>query len=254
MPQQRRHLRLQGSVNFRDLGGYPTVAGGTVRWGTLYRADGLSRLTGADIQVLLERVRLAEILDLRSSLERDRDGDAALPPDRVRYHHLPLLDDADLSPLALGAWLQQDGGFGGLYAQMLRQSPDAVATAVRVIAAGDQPQVFHCSAGKDRAGVLAALVLALAGVPNEDIVRDYHLSDQYFLPVAERLLRTPGLEALLDGVPLDAIRPLLHAPPEAMEYFLARLAEEWGGAAGYATSAGLDDADIRRLQDRLTTA
>jgi protein-tyrosine phosphatase len=169
-----RRLRLEACFNFRDLGGYPTAHDGRVRWRTLYRADGLNRMTDADAR----RVRglgVRTIIDLRTHGEIAERGRAAVESLGVTWHHLPMIDvvwDANEVPEPL----PEDFVFGK-YVEMITSGEACIADALRILADPDgHPAVFHCAAGKDRTGILAAVVLGVLGVPDDVIAEDYALS------------------------------------------------------------------------------
>ncbi|HEY4333431.1 MAG TPA: tyrosine-protein phosphatase, partial [Ilumatobacteraceae bacterium] len=167
----RRIVWLDGVHNFRDLGGYP-AAHGVTKWQTVYRADGLGRLSPADIAILRAR-GLRSVIDLRTETELSERGRYPVDQHDVTFHHLPVLDKT---------WAAEDlpdvrteGDFlMWAYRDMLRVGGDKLGQAMRVIAtAGSTPLVFHCAAGKDRTGLLAALTLAVIGVSDEFIAADY---------------------------------------------------------------------------------
>src|SRR5579859_4556528 len=170
----QRVVDLEGCFNFRDLGGYRTVDGRCVRWQRLFRADGLHRLTEADL-AHLAGLGLATVIDLRTEKELDEVGRIAWPAPDLAFHHLPMLDvlpDRTTYP----AWV--DAGYvADRYVAMLEKGRDAVAEALAILTDPTAyPAVFHCAAGKDRTGLLAAVVLGLLNVSDEDIVADYALS------------------------------------------------------------------------------
>jgi protein-tyrosine phosphatase len=168
----RRHVTCDAAFNLRDLGGYAAGDGSTVRWGTLYRADALHRTPEAAVAVAAE-LGWRTVVDLRTPAEQDLGRFESLG---VTVVHLPVLAET---------W--DDGGLQddpdpveyltGRYLEMLDVGAPALRAAVEVLASTDRlPAVFHCSAGKDRTGVLAALVLSVLGVAGDDIAEDYHLS------------------------------------------------------------------------------
>ncbi len=182
-----RVVELEGCCNFRDLGGYPTADGQRTRWRRLFRADGLAQLSEADLEVLGE-LGVRNVIDLRTELEVESRGRFRPDGPGITYHHLPLTDTlpgAEQAP----AW--GDTGFvSRRYVSMLQDGGSSVATAVTLLAdPANLPAVFHCSVGKDRTGVLAAVVLGLLGVPEELIVDDYALSADAMVQVIERLQR-----------------------------------------------------------------
>lgn len=228
-PAPARHIGLEGAVNFRDLGGYPAADGRRTRWRTLFRADGLSRLTSADRDVV-RNLGVATVIDLRSTLEMVT---GRFPTDElaVDFHHLPLLDtlpDPDRFQLAPGLLAVH-------YEEIARDGAARIATALGIIAEQRcHPVVVHCTAGKDRTGVLMAVLLSLLGVPDDVVVEDYALSGQAMGALRQRLVsRHPALAGLIEQA-----TELFSAAPENIARLLATLRAEHGSVEAYAAEAG----------------
>jgi protein-tyrosine phosphatase len=232
-------LRLEGMFNLRDLGGYATHDGGRTRTGRIFRADTLAHLTEADL-VALVQLGLGLICDLRSPQEIERYPDR-LPPG-VRHLHNPMRLDVNV----MGDYRSPDFDWSAfrleqLFIQMLEQSGATFRRVFAHLAEPDAyPYLFHCAAGKDRTGVVAALLLRTAGVPDETIVADFALSDGYILPKLPEF-RARGRER---GVNLERAEPLFRAPAAAMVATLAHLDERYGSTAGYLAAIGVPDAEI----------
>ena len=243
-----RHVRFEALFNVRDLGGYPTTDGRSIRWQTLYRADGINRIGGDDLDRLAE-LQLRTVLDLRTHVELDERG--RFPVDRlpVAYHHFPVLretweswdTDVDVEPVAFLA---------ERYREMLVDGAAALAGALEVLADPESyPAVFHCAAGKDRTGVLAAVLLGLLGVSDEDIAEDYGLSALAMVALVDwvRVNRPEALDTMTDQPPA-----FLAAPPRAMHELLVHVREEFGSMEAYAASIGVDRSTIEALRRNLT--
>lgn len=237
-----RRVAVEGCLNFRDLGGYPTEAGGTLRWRQLFRADGLHALSARGIAMLRDEIGLGDIIDLRSSAELALDGRGLLEQEPIRFHHLPLFDSGrgQQAP-PLGASLAD------LYFGMIDFAREPIAKVVTVLARTRDPAVFHCAAGKDRTGVISALLLSLLGVREEVIVADYAATREALDAIVERLLASDGYQGMFENLPPDT----LHAEPATMEGFLARVRSEFGGMSDYAREIGVDPADVERLHARM---
>jgi protein-tyrosine phosphatase len=248
LAEPARRLPLSGCFNFRDLGGYPAKDGTRLKWRTLFRADGLTRLDASDCAQLAE-FGLATVIDLRTAGEVDERG--RFPEDRfqVEYHHLPLTDV--LPPQQDLARYGEPEFVASRYRQLFASGSSSIARAFEILSApGALPAVFHCSAGKDRTGVLAALVLGFLGVPDEYIVEDYVLSAG-----AMRML----LDYLKEEYSQNAEEVEKYAPavtsahPEAMTEFLRSLRDEHGDFEALARSLGVEDA-VERLRPLLLEA
>jgi protein-tyrosine phosphatase len=237
-----RRIAVEGCLNFRDLGGYSTTDGGTLRWRKLFRADGLHALSPRGIATMRDEIGLGDIVDLRSTAELELDGRGLLEREPIRFHHLPLFD---------GARSERTPPFGAsladLYFAMIDFAREPIARVVTVLARTDAPAVFHCAAGKDRTGVVSALLLSLLGVREEVIVADYAATREALGAIVERLMASDGYQGMFEELPPDT----LHADPETMEGFLARLRSEFGGVSDYAREIGIADADVERLRKRM---
>ena len=243
-----RQLELAGCHNFRDLGGYPVAGGGHTRWRTLFRADSLTRLTAADLEVLAG-LGTRTVIDLRTTLEAETRGRFPAGHDGVRYLHLPLtatLPGEEESP----AW-DDDAFVAERYLAMLAEGAASLAEALRVLAdPANVPAVFHCSVGKDRTGVFAAVVLGLLGVSDADIVGDYSLSAG---PMA-RILDDLHLEFPDAAEIVERYAPVILAVPgAAMEGFLRGVRTRHGSFAGLASSLGVHE-EVDRLRALMVDA
>ena len=243
-----RRLTWEACRNVRELGGYPTASGRTTRWRSVIRADNLCRLTDAGRAALLQ-YGVRTIIDLRSEQElaqaRHPFADARGAPDPPHYLNLPLLDLANREAMAA---IEAAPTQAASYCAILDRFPDRVAAVLGAVAAAPPGGVLlHCHAGKDRTGIVAALLLALADVPDEVIAADYALSDLYLQPLyAEIIASGPQ-----DPERLARLAVLLRSAPETMLGVLERLRARYGGAVGYARAAGLDARDLDRLRARL---
>jgi protein-tyrosine phosphatase len=230
----RRVVEMEGCFNFRDLGGYPTGDGRTVKWQRLFRADGLHRLTGTDLDQLAD-LGLATVIDLRTGQELEEVGRISWPAPDLAYHHLPMLDvlpDRTTYPSWVDASYVADR-----YVGMLEKGADAMAEALVILAdPAAYPAVFHCAAGKDRTGLLAAVVLGLLGVSEEDIISDYALSQEAMGRMLA-WLRTerPEVRDQIEG----SAAAIVAAEPDTMSLFLQQLRQTYGSFASYAESLGV---------------
>jgi protein tyrosine/serine phosphatase len=224
-----RLIALEGAVNFRDLGGYAAQDGQRTRWRVLFRADGLSDLTAADLSIM-ETLGIRTVIDLRSAteLERSRFDIDAHP---VAFHHFPFIEELPDAQ----EFDRRPGLLGSQYQEILRDAGPKIIAVLDVLSAPRAlPAVFHCTAGKDRTGVLAALVLSLLGVDEPTVVADYALSGDAMLRLrAKLILKYPeGRETL------ENIDEVFSADPVQMELLLVHLRAQYGSAEAYLARLG----------------
>jgi protein-tyrosine phosphatase len=237
-----RLIALEGAVNFRDLGGYDTVDGQRTRWRVLFRADGLGELTEPDLAVL-RQLGIRTVIDLRSGyeVEMSRFNVEAHP---VAFHHFPFVDELP-DP---AAFERKPGLLGAQYKEMLDDAGPQIISALEVLAGPEaRPAVFHCTAGKDRTGLLAALLLSLLGVPEETVVADYALSGEAMARLrAKLILKYPdGRDVIEDS---DEV---FSADPNLMVGLLAHLRARYGSAEAYAAKIGVPENVVERLREAL---
>ena len=223
-----KRLALDGANNFRDLGGIPCGEKSTC-WGKLYRSDSLANLSEADLQKLEER-NIRTVIDLRSENEA-KSAPLKLPTDAV-YHHCNLMKDLDSqvhgkdrSVETILKSMQLD------YVKTLFGNMECGAEILRNICEGLErgAVVFLCSAGKDRTGITAAMVLYLAGVKREDILADYMISSVLNTDAMQRLIENfPIPEEYLAAIPdlLARVKSVMESRPETMDSLLKAFEEQ----------------------------
>jgi len=239
----RRVIDLEGCLNFRDLGGYPTADGRTVRWRQVYRSDALHHLTPADVARVRDELGIATVVDLRSTAELRGEGRGLLAREPLGFHHLPLFDSLQPPP---EGW-PPIATLADRYFLLAEIAQAPIAHLIAVLAEAPGPVVYHCAAGKDRTGVVSAVLLALLGVRDEVIAADYAATQENLEAIIERLMAARGYQTMLSALPPDT----LHAEAETMVAFLARMRERYGSMRGYARAAGVADALVERLAERL---
>ncbi len=239
----KRRIDLEGCLNFRDLGGYPTEDGRRLRWGLVYRSDALHHLTAADVERLQGELGIRTVIDLRSTAELRTDGRGVLATATLDFHHVPLFDGQMTRP---EGWAAVET-LADRYALLAEFAKAPIARVVDVLARATGPAVYHCAAGKDRTGVISAVLLGVLGVPDEVIVADYVATQEQLEAIIERLMAARGYRTMLSALPPDT----LHAEGETMVCFLARIRERHGSMRAYARSAGLEEGVLVRLCDRL---
>jgi protein-tyrosine phosphatase len=240
-----RSIDFRLVFNVRDLGGLPTVDGRAVRRGQVYRADGVNRLRDDDLEVARD-LGLRTVIDLRTAGEIGRSGRFPVEQYPVAWHSLPMIrrmwsDDDLVATTGAGDFLRDR------YVEMLTDGADSLAAIVDLVAEG-QPALFHCAAGKDRTGVVAAVLLGLVGVERDEIVADYHATAGAMGAFVDWLtLEHPeAIDAMTSQPP-----EYLEAPPEAMAGFLDVVDERYGSMDALAAHLGIPDTTVTRLRDTL---
>ncbi|WP_084399113.1 tyrosine-protein phosphatase [Henriciella aquimarina] len=237
-----RLLPLEGGRNFRDLGGYKTEDGRTVKWGKLYRSGVMDGLTDEDYDYL-SGLGIQVICDLRTARERAEE-----PTDwqagQVEYLTFPdpeeddsmslmtVFQDPEVTPEKVSQ------AMAGAYADIAQDQVPAYREMFDRLAAGEVPLAFNCSAGKDRTGIGAALLLTALGVPRETVVADYALSEIY----VDYMEEFAGDEAALDEdspyaflakLPPEMVAPLMRSDPLYIETALLDMEEEYGSVLAF---------------------
>ncbi len=239
-PAADRTIALEIAYNVRHIGGYAASGGHTSE--RLIRAGSLHRLANDTVDRLSE-LDVRAIVDFRSKRELEQnptpDFIAAMAP----ITHAPVFS-SDASPVGMDVAFP---GFATVYGRFLDSGRDAYRTLAEVILATDGAVLFHCSAGKDRTGVAAALLLDLAEVDEATIVGDYAETERHLEPEI-----TGWLEKMREReIPEEKAKRLLASEPEAMTETLRLIRERWGGAAGYFEAAGLSARRVDALRDRI---
>ena len=252
---ERRVLPLQGGRNFRDLGGYPTEDGRQVKWGRLFRSGTMAFLTDHDYEYL-SRLGIAAVCDLRSNGERQAeptrwrtnppaeyvaiDYDATTGNERLAS----LFASPDVSPKEMRAAMIS------MYENLAIDHAPRYRDLFERLAQGQAPLAWNCSAGKDRAGTAAALVLTALGVPAHFVRADYALSEKVVDFAAAYTSDEDSHYAHLASVPGDVLRPLLRSDPDYIAALFVSLEDRYGSPYGYLEAElGVDRTMINRLRE-----
>ena len=236
-----RILSVPGAYNIRDLGGYPGTDGST-RWRSILRADSLHRLDGPAMDQL-HAMGLTTVIDLRHAAEHARFPNPFADHPAVIYLQIPLFES-----LRIPHDIPEDQVLRTLYTQALDKRHDAIARTLTAIAeAPDGAVMFHCTAGKDRTGLIAALLLALGGVDAETIATDYAMTRELLEPIID------GLQAhvLEQGTDPAIAAAVLGSDPQSMLHLLAHLDATYGGIHPYLDRIGLTPATVDALCARI---
>jgi len=225
----------------RDIGGYETIKGEIVQRGRLFRADGLHLLSLRDQELILG-LGVRTIIDLRFSDETAAKKDVFADRQEVDYYNISLVNPATTK-------LRDIRSLGDMYKILLDNSGPLLAEVLSRIAETKDGLLFHCSAGKDRTGVVAALLLDLAGVPQETIISDYAETETNLSPIIDELLKDCPVD-----MSIEEYRAFMGSAPENMEIMLDHLYSVYGGAEQYLIANGLRSDEIESLRRKLLEA
>ncbi len=253
-----RLLPLTGGRNFRDIGGYETEDGKRVKWGQVFRSGVMTGITDEDYQ-FLDQLEIETIIDFRSTLERQSEPtiwNAGSPKMYARDYEdegsealMNGLFAADASP----ASMRQN--MADMYYGIILQQAPAYSVMFDDLAKLDDGLVFNCSAGKDRTGIAAALILTVLNVPRETIIQDYSLSDDYVDFMKEFTSadsQSNEAYAYLSQIPPELLAPLMASHPEYLESALNYLDAEYGSVMNYIQSElGVTNAEVQAIRTRL---
>ncbi|MFD6058219.1 tyrosine-protein phosphatase [Rhodococcus wratislaviensis] len=242
-------LELSAPVNLRDLGGIP-VKDGVLHTGLAIRTDDLAYVT-EEIAAQLTADGLNAIIDLRSPLEVSATGRGPLAAFPVAYHHLPLI--ANVADSIADAPNLSHEAMGEMYVRMVEGAAPQLVTALNVIAHTPGTTAFHCAAGRDRTGVLAAMLLLTLGASDDDIVADYARTGDNMVAILARTRPVMGAMWTALGVDQDThdTTALLTGSMEvSMRLLLATLRERHADALTPLRTAGLSGDTIARLRQR----
>ena len=251
-----RKLPFTGAHNFRDLGGYKTEDGRTVKWGKIYRSDNLHSLTDEDLKYM-KRLNIKSVVDFRSVEERENEPDR-LNPDMTQVF-LPIkfqpkeMDDDTIKNL------MKDLTFGDLdSSNLLRDFNIAIVEEFTeeyknffryIIENNADPFVFHCTAGKDRAGFASAMILTILGVPREKVIEDYLLTNTYVKDHVDDKMLEIELKTFFRA-DTDNLRKISLVEERYLQAAFDTIDSEWGGIDRYISEAlSLNEEDILKLQD-----
>ena len=226
---EKRQIVLEGAHNVRDIGGYKTENGKVTKWKKFIRADGLESLSRSDIDKLLD-YGLSIDIDLRSDMEYESWVDVLQHCSEVEYYQVQLLKDLKMS----------SGSLGGIYVNTADSCQKDFYKVLKIMA--DNPEktiLFHCSAGKDRTGMTAALLLMLAGAAKEDIITDYTVTTENLYSVLDRFASEND----------ESLKDYLGSEGEYIEKFINHIEKKYHGAEAYMKKIGLKESEIKTLKE-----
>jgi len=226
-----RRLILSGTMNTRDLGGHPIISGGFTRYNCFFRSD-LPTMLSDEESLLLYNQGITTVIDLRSIREAESQSSFFKNRSGFDYWHCPLNGD--------GKMPAKEENIPASYLNMLGDS-SSILKIMKVFADTGSGCLFHCNAGKDRTGVISALLLSLANVPLPDILADYQVSDTYIRPMVDQLrLANPALPAWVG-----------QSKPEYLSGFLSDFHQKFHSVDDYLLHIGLSALDISNIKIKL---
>ena len=251
MPPSGRDLTWDGCLNVRELGGLPIEGGGETRFGAVVRADSIHQLSEGGWRALVNH-GIRTVIDLRGDHEREDDPPAELP---VEVVHIPFMEASEADWEAIAEEIEAAAAAApdvaastrDVYLIFLERFRDNVAAAVRAVAHAPEGGVLiHCVGGKDRTGLLAAFLLHLAGVPDDEIAADYALSEERLLPRHEA-----WFAAAADEEELERLKRIAQTPAASMAGVLAELERRHRSVDGYLRDVGVADEELELIRARL---
>lgn len=239
-PTPERHMRLDLCYNLRDAGGYPAHGGRRVRWRRLLRSDSLHALTHTSQQAL-RTIGLRTIIDLRRPTEATLKPNVFASAEGMAYHNLPVFGDADAMAVDYTAEQLEE-----MYVRFVELCQPQLRAIVQMIAeAAEHPLLIHCAVGKDRTGVVVALIQSSLGVAPTTIVEDYAQSQALLAPLFE--IERPNVPAERRA----RFERVIQSPHTAMQHLLGHLDTHYGGVGGYFERIGIGAEHVERLHASL---
>lgn len=245
-----RRLPVDGMYNVRELGGFPTADGRITRYGFFIRSEIPRKITKNGLD-FLKKYGVSLSVDLRGSRETERTPSILASQPWLRYMNIPTAN----SQLAGGRAAKRPDRFvqwPEMYISMIDGHKDWIRRVLSAMAEHESGTImFNCTTGKDRTGMITAMLLGLAGVPDNDIIADYCVSQVYMRPTYMELFRDMPFsnDALPDDFGPDA--PFFRTAPENMGLLLEHINEEYGGIERYLTVCGVTDSEKDSLRKRL---
>jgi protein-tyrosine phosphatase len=225
-----RRIPLSVTLNTRDLGGYPTADGKATQFGRIIRSDAPLSLSPADV-ALLNKMGITAAIDFRADKEIAANPSAFADSPDFHYYHCPFAVGTE-GP-------GQAGGIPALYMRIIIDFP-IMSRVMRLIAENRGGVLIHCAAGKDRTGVVSALLLLIAGVDTLDILADYQISYTYRQPFIRKLKEQPGFDDSAERTDI-----------ESMDETLRRFYQTYGSIDHYLAQLGIDTDEQKKLTGKL---
>lgn len=248
MSTSSRHLNWPHCYNVRDLGGLNTVSGGTTQFGRIVRSDLPGQLT-TDSRKLMWKYGIRTILDLRTPWQAVAEPSNVSERDDAPCIFTYLNISIETYKPEVSTEIQVAGSRQAVYCIILDNYQDQIRLIMEAIASAQEGGILvHCHGGKDRTGIISALLLGLAGVPHTTIADDYAQSQVCLWPLWEKIVQEAG------GIDKADIFLRPDATEEAIQFALDHLDRKYGGIGPYLHDSGLGSTTLDQLRDRLTVA
>ncbi len=232
-----RHIDVEGSWNVRDLGGYPTANGRVTRWRGVIRAGNLDKVSPAGQRALLD-YGVRTIIDLRDVNEVRDYPDVFAQSTEIVYRHLPVENvGSPIIPMRLDEF----------YFMYLGSYQLNIGAIISAIAESEPGVLVHCFAGKDRTGIISALLLGAVGVPDEVIAEDYALTSERISHLVEEWRKF----AIQHGQDMEAFENAVSSEATTMLATLKHIEDAYGGVYSYLEACGVTDEQLSRIQSLL---
>lgn len=251
---QSRLIEFESIFNFRDLGGYKAKDGQKTAWRRLFRSGELHHMSGSDVNRFTDEIRIRSVIDLRDAKSGENLETGEIKNLDIQHFSIPLniisggnkqYDDEEETQIFKGFT-----NCGEIYLYRLNDKDfgQQLIQVLEIIANPDNlPLVFHCSAGKDRSGVIAAMVLGILGVDDSDIVDDYAQTGLHMDKIIHRWNKEPVFAEIMSN-----LQPYqLEAVPESMETILSGIYREYGSTRQYLLTNGAEETLFTRLEKAL---
>jgi protein-tyrosine phosphatase len=245
-----RKIEIESVMNFRDLGGYRNRHGATMVWRRIFRSGDFRNITAADFAAIEKEIGLTSIIDLRTSKEAEQYGKRGFSEAGIRYTNIPLMGGGNKKEEA--RWLKECTNLGEFYLHIISEKkfPKQMTAVLKMIAdPKNYPLVFHCAIGKDRTGILSAILLSILEIDDEMIIEDYTLSGPAVQKLRENMKKNHVDEEMVKRLP----DYFWEAAPESMELFLSTLKKKYGSVAGYLINLGVRANLIEKVRKALLT-
>jgi protein-tyrosine phosphatase len=244
-----RKIEIESVINFRDLGGYKNRDGREVAWRRIFRSGDFRNITDSDFDRIEREIGLTSVIDLRTSEETEAQGKWRFADFGIHHYHIPFPGGGG-NRKEEQEWFKQCTNLGEFYLHLVSREEFSrqIVAALNIIADPvNHPLVFHCAIGKDRTGILSAILLSILGIDDKVIIEDYTLSG----PAVARLRKTWSQDPSHGDFVKHMPGYFWEAAPASMKLFLSTLQKEHGSVVNYIQNMGVQPALINSIRETL---